>query len=92
VKELCGADYVHRLDLAPTAEMLTAYRKGGLAWPAYAAQFEALIGTRRIERADRSLFADACLLCSEDKPHHCHRRIVAEYLQRHWKGISIAHL
>jgi uncharacterized protein (DUF488 family) len=25
---------------------------------------------------------NACLLCSEAKPHHCHRRLVAEYLQQ----------
>ena len=36
--------------------------------------------------------ADGCLLCSEDKPHHCHRRLVAEYLNDHWGGVEIAHL
>jgi uncharacterized protein (DUF488 family) len=35
---------------------------------------------------------DGCLLCSEDKPHHCHRRLVAEYLNAKWGGISIEHL
>jgi uncharacterized protein (DUF488 family) len=91
-KELCGADYVHRLDLAPTPEMLSPYRKGAVAWSDYAQQFERLIASRHIERADRDLFCDACLLCSEDKPHHCHRRVVAEYLQRHWTGVVIEHL
>ncbi len=91
-KELCGADYVHRLDLAPTAEMLSAYRKGALPWPTYAEKFGALIGRRRIETSERGVFADACLLCSEDKPHHCHRRVVAEYLERHWPGVRVEHL
>ena len=35
------------------------------------------------ETLDRELLDGGCLLCSEAKPHHCHRRLVAEYLQRH---------
>jgi len=30
--------------------------------------------------------AEGCLLCSEDKPHHCHRRLVAEYLKESLKS------
>ncbi|WP_409247922.1 DUF488 family protein [Enterobacter hormaechei] len=37
-------------------------------------------------------FADACLLCSEHKPHHCHRRLVAEYLADKWPDVTIMHL
>jgi uncharacterized protein (DUF488 family) len=33
-----------------------------------------------------------CLLCSEEKPHHCHRRLVAEYLSEKWGGIEIEHI
>jgi len=29
---------------------------------------------------DKEKIEGGCLLCSEDKPHHCHRRLVAEYL------------
>ena len=48
---------------------------------------------RRIEKTvPEEVVADGCLLCSEDKPHHCHRRLVAEYLNDHWGGIEIAHL
>jgi hypothetical protein len=39
-----------------------------------------------------SLLADGCLLCSEDKPHQCHRRLVVEYLQRKWGNIVIKHI
>jgi len=35
---------------------------------------------------------EGCLLCSEDKPHHCHRRLVAEYLKDHWTTVDIKHL
>ena len=38
------------------------------------------------------LIDNAVLLCSEATPHHCHRRLVAEYLLQHWGDISITHL
>ena len=49
---------------------------------------------RKIEsRLDPSFFDRSCLLCSEDKPHHCHRRLVAEYLAGRWDTpVRIAHL
>jgi uncharacterized protein (DUF488 family) len=33
-----------------------------------------------------------CLLCSEDKPDHCHRRLVADYLQKNWEAVEVTHL
>jgi hypothetical protein len=33
-----------------------------------------------------------CLRCSEEKPHHCHRRLVAEYLKGHWQDVEIEHI
>ncbi|MEI7000010.1 DUF488 family protein, partial [Klebsiella pneumoniae] len=44
------------------------------------------------ETLEKSQFADACLLCSEHKPHHCHRRLVAEYLADKWPDVTIMHL
>ena len=34
----------------------------------------------------------ACLLCSEDTPDHCHRRLVAEYLEKKFGDMEIIHL
>jgi uncharacterized protein (DUF488 family) len=31
-------------------------------------------------------------LCSEEKPEHCHRRLVAEYLQEKWPNVEIHHI
>ena len=41
---------------------------------------------------DSTLELKRVLLCSEDKPHRCHRRLVAEYLKNHWGNVEIAHL
>jgi hypothetical protein len=49
---------------------------------------------RNIERTlDKSLIDNGCLLCSEHQPHQCHRRLVAEYLNKQWdENIKIVHL
>ena len=53
----------------------------------------ALMAERRIEtRLSPALLDGACLLCSEASPEHCHRRLVAEYLQAHWGDLQIEHL
>ncbi len=86
-------DYVHLPDLAPTQAMLDEYKKRGGDWGAYEREFIDLMRARKIEQSlSKELVGDGCLLCSEDKPHHCHRRLVAEYLQDHWGDIQITHL
>jgi uncharacterized protein (DUF488 family) len=92
LRSLAGIDYEHVTDLAPTAELLAAYRKAKDGWSAYEEAFLALMQERKIERLPRELIAGGCLLCSEDTPDHCHRRLVAEYLQRHWGEVEIVHL
>ncbi|MFH0786918.1 MAG: DUF488 family protein [Pseudomonadota bacterium] len=48
---------------------------------------------RRIEEAvSKEIISDSCLLCSEDKPDFCHRRLVAEYFQQHWGNVVISRL
>ncbi len=93
LQEIGGLDYVHLPELAPSQDLLDAYRKRGGDWDSYARGFLALMQERRIEDSvPRELIADGCLLCSEDKPHHCHRRLVAEYLAERWGNIEIVHL
>lgn len=93
LKEICGMDYVHLPALAPTKELLDEYKKRHGDWDTYGARFLDLMKQRRIEETiPREAIADGCLLCSEDKPHHCHRRLVAEYLKQHWGDVDIAHL
>ena len=90
---LCGMEYVHLPTLAPTKEMLDDYKKRKGDWKTYEDRFIALMRERRIEETiPQEIIADGCLLCSEDKPHHCHRRLVAEYLKQHWGNVEIGHL
>jgi uncharacterized protein (DUF488 family) len=94
VKAIVRAEYVHQPLLAPTQAMLDSYRKRGGGWDEYERRFLDLMVQRKIdERLDPALFEDGCLLCSEAKPHHCHRRLVAEFLKQRWQQpIDIKHL
>jgi uncharacterized protein (DUF488 family) len=93
LKEICGMEYVHLPMLAPTQEMLDEYKKRRGDWQTYETQFLGLMKQRRIEDTiPRETVADGCLLCSEDKPHQCHRRLVAEYLKQHWGDVDVSHL
>ncbi|HVF14075.1 MAG TPA: DUF488 domain-containing protein [Acidimicrobiales bacterium] len=93
LREICGVDYLHLPLLAPTQEMLDEYKKGDGDWNLYEKRFLDLMESRSIEdEVPRDVIEDGCLLCSEDKPHHCHRRLVAEYLRDRWSGLTIEHL
>jgi len=93
LKAIGGIEYAHEPKLAPTQEMLDAYKKDGGDWTDYERRFLALMAERRIEdTVARSTLDGACLLCSEDKPKQCHRRLVVEYLQRKWGAIEVVHL
>lgn len=93
LEQICGIEYTHLPELAPTQEMLDAYKKARGSWDDYETRFLDLMRTRRIEQTiPRELLEDSCLLCSEDQPHHCHRRLVAEYLSDHWGDVQVRHL
>lgn len=90
--EICRIPYEHDLSLAPEQDMLDAYKKDKGDWSEYESHFIALIRSRRIEKLDPQGLDGACLLCSESKPHHCHRRLVAEYLRDAWGDVDVEHL
>ncbi len=94
LRELCGAEYHHEPMLAPTKEILDAYKKKQISWEEYHARFLDLLIDRTAENTvDRRLFdVPAVLLCSEPGPQHCHRRVAAEYLASKWAACQIVHL
>ena len=93
LNRLCDMDYVHVPLLAPSDELFTSYRGGDITWDEYEERYLELLAEREVTRElERALFADAVLLCSEDTPERCHRRLAAEYLQRHWDDVEIIHL
>jgi uncharacterized protein (DUF488 family) len=92
-KAICDIDYVHIPEFAPTKEMLDAYKKHKGDWGLYERQFLDLMQSRHVEeKISPDMLDGGCLLCSEEKPHHCHRRLVAEYLNEKWGNVEIDHI
>jgi uncharacterized protein (DUF488 family) len=93
-KAICNIEYVHLPELAPTADILNEYKKAKNGdWQLYERQFLELIRARHIEdTTPRQLLDGGCLLCSEEKPDHCHRRLVAEYLKDKWGDVDVEHI
>ena len=93
LKAICGIDYIHLPELAPTQEIMDNFKKKKGDWSIYEKAFKSLLKQRKPEEAfSKDLFDKACLLCSEDRPDHCHRRLVAEHLAKKWGGVEIVHL
>ena len=93
VLELVGIGYEHHPELAPTEIVLKDYKNKKISWQEYEEQFLELLRKRKpqiniIENNDSNI----CLLCSEDKPVCCHRRLVAEYYQAKLGNVVINHL
>lgn len=93
-RELCGIDYYHLPELAPTQEMLQDYRKKNDDWETYRNRFLQLMKERSVETSIApELIHQGCLLCSEEQPDQCHRRLVVDYLQEHWHvNMVVKHL
>ncbi len=93
LKEIAGIEYLHLVQLSPTKEILDSYKKKKIDWTEYQRQFTKMMEERRIETLMSKELADGdCLLCSEDSPKHCHRRLVAEYLKNKLGNLEINHL
>lgn len=79
--KLCGAEYIHSPELAPTKDLLNSYKKGNITWEKYEDKFLNLMSQRHVEKTIKPALLDhGCLLCSEHEPHLCHRRLVVQYL------------
>ncbi len=94
LKSLSGADYEHKIDLAPSENILKDLKNKEISWPEYESRYLQLLHDRHIaDKLSASDVADTCLLCAEKTSHNCHRRLLAEYLQKEWNiAMEIIHL
>lgn len=92
--QLLGIKYQHSKILAPTKELLDAWRDDEIEWQTYEDRFWDLLNERNVENEldPHSFEVPTVLLCSEHEPEYCHRRIVVEYLDENWGDIEPVHL
>jgi uncharacterized protein (DUF488 family) len=93
LEKLLGAEYLHEPGLAPTKEMLEAYKRTK-DWRSYQAEFTNLLEARGLPQwlTLAALAAPTVLLCSEPRPDECHRRLVADYLAARLGQLQVVHL
>jgi uncharacterized protein (DUF488 family) len=93
LKKIGGIEYVHLAELAPTKDIIDEFKKHGGSWETYEKKFRTLLSARRVEETIAKAILDSgCLLCSEEIPAKCHRRLAAEYFKKRWPDIEIEHL
>ena len=94
-KEILGIAYIHEGLLCPDDVDLKAYRNKEIDWESYETAYLKLLSHRdSVNKIDYSLWGDTPLiLCSEENPEYCHRRIASNYLRNHLDEVtSIRHL
>ena len=94
VKQICGINYQHVLDFAPTKELLDRWHKQTVTWEEYIDEYTAMLKARDIiKKYGVKQFDGACFLCSEETADICHRRLLAEYMRDHSaEEVRIVHL
>jgi uncharacterized protein (DUF488 family) len=93
--KLCRCGYEHRVDFAPTTEILRGYKKKELSWREYERQYTSLIKNRGSINSffeHYCSYEKICLLCSEPTPEYCHRRLLAEMILEKYPQISVEHI
>lgn len=91
---LVGIDYEHHPELAPTEDLLKSYKNRQITWQEYEKIYKDLLIQREpLQSIDfGKQEGPFCLLCSEDKPDRCHRRLLAEYYRDRLPEVEIGHL
>lgn len=96
LREILNIEYRNDPRFAPTKELRLTYRTNGRDWTSYEREFNALLMQRKIMEVIQEEYIDIlnglCLLCSEEDASKCHRRLVAEFMQKHVSEIEIIHL
>lgn len=95
LEKIAATGYEHKEELAPSEDILKDFKNKKISWGEYEARYLDLLHKRKIaDKLKIEQIDNACFLCAEQKPHHCHRRLLAEYLKQEWpeQKIEIVHL
>jgi uncharacterized protein (DUF488 family) len=93
LKEIMQWDYIHMPEYAPTQDILQDFKKKRISWQNYTEKYIDLLDERNIiARLNYNKIINSVFLCSENDPEYCHRRLLAEYIQKYNNSIEIIHL
>ena len=93
--KICNCRYKHEIIFAPTQEIMDSGKSKKISLEIFEKLYSELMETRNslnyfIE--NYSSIKNICLLCSEDTPDNCHRRVLANLLLKTIPGVSVKHL
>lgn len=94
LRVICGAEYEHILSLAPSESLLNKYKKD-FDWEYYQNKYNELLSNPNLKNSFEKILDNnnvICLLCSENEPDKCHRRLLLEYIKNNVEDIKIVHL
>ena len=94
LKEIADIEYEYRVELAPTNDILKPYKNNQITWAEYENSYKSLIHRRNLDHIlQPDELEQACFLCACQTAHHCHNRLLADYLNKQWNGVlNITHL
>lgn len=85
-KRILNIPYIHDTRLSPTKELYESYKPGLMSKEDFKEEFITILKDRGFEKIIIEEYKDRlegiCLLCSEAKADGCHRKFVAEYIQK----------
>ena len=93
LENIAGIAYVHFIQAAPEETLLKKWQKGEITWPHYEVAYREMLARRNIiDKIDKKMLDNGCLLCSEPTAEQCHRRLFAEYLKDRIPELEIVHI
>lgn len=92
LKTICSCDYIAMPEFAPSTALFNNYKKGYINWIEYEKWYNELLLTRNLDIFNAFRNKRICLLCAEDTPEHCHRRLLAEKLADTFENVEVKHL
>lgn len=81
--------------LAPPAKLLGDYYKKGLPWEQFEQKYlsyirSSNIRTEVVQLAEKSLDSVITLLCIEESPEYCHRKLLAEECKKYQPNLALS--
>ncbi|MCL2634180.1 MAG: DUF488 domain-containing protein [Oscillospiraceae bacterium] len=92
LSKICNCDYTWAVQFVPTAALLDDYKSGQITWNDYEKAYLALLDKQDFGFFEQFSDKRICLLCAEDLPDFCHRRLLAERIAKIYPNTEIQHL
>lgn len=95
LKEICKCSYRYETIFAPTKELMDNSKSQAITLQQFEAAYLRLMEERNALHYFQNQYLESdriCLLCSEDTPELCHRRVLAEMIAGKYPHIEIKHI